>query len=1251
MQIFYPDHLPIISHRDEIIRLLKTKQVIVVAGDTGSGKTTQLPKFCLEAFPDGISMIGCTQPRRVAAASISARVCEELGPLGGIVGHKIRFQDQTTSETRIKFMTDGILLAETLHDPLLKKYRVIILDEAHERSLNIDFLLGLLKNILPERPELRLIITSATIDTSAFAAHFAGAPVIEVKGRTYPVEVRYLPVPDDQFNEKDGYIEHCVQAIVDLYMNEPPGDILAFLPTERDIRTCCELLEGRCNRAVILPMFGRLQTSDQKRIFASYNETKIVIATNVAETSITVPGIRYVVDSGLARISIYNVRARTTSLPITRISQASCEQRKGRCGRIAPGICIRLYSEEDFHNRELYTLPEIRRSNLAAVILQMIFLGLGDPLSFDFIDKPQPNAVRDGFKLLTELGALDHDRKPTRYGKIMATMPIDPCISRILIEAGKNGSLKEIRIIAAAIAIQDPRVRPAQMEKQADEAHRLFAHPQSDFMSLLTIWHLFHDVQQRVRSWSRLRKFCKTHFLSFQRMREWLDLHEQLGRIIERYPEFHENTGESSYLMIHSALSSGFLRNIAMKKKGKTYQGAAGRELMIFPGSHQSLKGGQWIIAASFIETSRLYALTVASIEPEWLEEIGKQLCTYSWSQPRWEKRAGRVIADERVSLFGLPIVAARKINFGSRHRANRTEARRIFIGSALLTGELGGSFPFLRHNLELVENWQETERRLRKRDILVDDNGLFSYYDKRLDEDTYDRFTLKRFLKRNGQQSLMMTDADIVVRTPETKELADFPPHLRVGSLDFKLEYHFEPGTDHDGVTVRIPIDLALGLKPEIFDWLVPGLLQEKTLFLLKGLPKSIRKQFIPLGNTVDRILDSIEIYKGSYYQSLERALFQFFKKTVRRADWPTPLPQHLLMRFALLDTSGKPIAAGRNLSALVQALDHTESPIDTGTVILEDEPLLSRWKGRVVRHWDFADITVKIAFFSSRQQEIAGYLYPALRPLPDKGGVTITWEKTPQAAHRITIGGMSYLYRIQFPEQFKALKRFCSTKVSGPSALWLTEGLGTTKQAIDHLLDFILREIFKTGTGTIHSKQQFAATVADVGTKGLYHLGMAICETVLSLLRRRREAKDQIRRYGKLSQKTRSFSPQQYQEHLRLLEEILPSDFLQTFTIERFSDCDRYLKSLLIRMERGHADLTKDRIKTERLQPHLDNYALLKTRQESLSAECLLLMAEYEMLINEFRISLFSPEIGTKIPVSEKKLAQHWRKIGEAC
>ena len=615
MKYFYPDNLPIIDHKDIIIESIIRHQVIVIAGDTGSGKTTQLPKMCLEALPENQLLIGCTQPRRIAASTVAARVAEELGTAGDTVGYKIRFHDYTTPSTKIKFMTDGVLLAETRQDRLLSGYGVIIIDEAHERSLNIDFLLGYIKQLLLRRNDLKVIITSATIDTEAFSKHFNDAPIITVSGRTYPVTVRYNPPEEDVTGEKDSELEHCVLTICNLFSSEPRGDILVFFPTERDIRDCCHLLEKKISQAVILPIFGRFPAGDQKRIFQNFSQVKIVVATNVAETSVTVPGIRYVVDSGLARISYYNVRAKTTSLPVSRISRASCDQRKGRCGRVAPGLCIRLYSEEDFNDRPEYTQPELKRSNLAEVILQMISLDLGDPEKFPFLDPPFKNAIREGYRMLRELGAIDDTMRLTKRGRIMADLPIDPCIARIIIEAKENNCLREIKIISSALAIQDPRIRPADHEKEADTAHKEFGHPHSDFMVLLNIWNQFHNVENNTKSWSKLKKYCASHFLSFQRMREWFDLHTQLSRIVDRREGFSDNSSDASYEQIHKSFLAGFLRNLARKKQGNLYQGTHNKELMIFPGSHQFTKGGQWLVAASFIETSRLYALTVATIE------------------------------------------------------------------------------------------------------------------------------------------------------------------------------------------------------------------------------------------------------------------------------------------------------------------------------------------------------------------------------------------------------------------------------------------------------------------------------------------------------------------------------------------------------------------------------------------------------------------------------------------------------------
>jgi len=1266
MTIHSPDILPILNHKTEIQKALQAHQTIIIAGDTGSGKTTQLPQFCLELDPTGKTLIGCTQPRRVAAVSVAERVGEELeenGKSGGLVGYKIRFHDQTSADTRIKFMTDGVLLAETRNDPLLRKYGVIIIDEAHERSLNIDFLLGFLKNLLPKRPDLKLIITSATIDTAVFSHHFDQAPVLSIAGRTYPVEVRYSPIEDDPLAEKDDYIDHCVQAVLDLHLHNGPRDTLIFLPTERDIRTCCALLAKKIPEAVILPMFGRLQGADQRRIFQQYKQSKIVVATNVAETSITVPGIRYVVDAGLARISQYNVRAKTISLPITRISRASCDQRKGRCGRIGPGICVRLFSEEDYLGREEFTAPEIKRANLAEVILQMIAFNLGDPHSFPFVEPPPSNAIRDGYKLLTELGAIDEKGKLTSHGRIMATLPIDPCIARIILAAQENNCLREIKAIAAALAIPDPRVRPADREQEADNAHRHFAHPDSDFLSLLNIWNLFHDVQSQIKSWSRLKKFCASHFLSFQRMREWLDLHEQLDRLLARHPGFNDNTTPASFAALHQSLCTGFLRNIAVKQKDKIYLGGGGIELRIFPGSilakNQKTedkrqkadilpdKDHQWIMAASFMETTRLYAMTVAAIDQEWLESLGGTLCKRSWSGPRWHKKSGQVIADEKVTLFGLVIVANRKINYGRIDPKNREEARQIFIQAALMGGELDGPFSFLQKNLNLLEEWQATEERLRKRDIVVDDRALHAFYEQRIPEDVYDRFTLTRFLQRQkDKQGLMMTEADVLNRRPEDRELSDFPPLLTVGSLQFRLEYNFAPGAEDDGVTVRIPQDLIDTLQEPFFEWLVPGLLKEKVTLLLKGLPKNIRKYLIPLSGTVDLLLDDLDMYKGSLHQALERSILKSFRRTITRGDWPTKLPTHLTMRFLLFNQSGGEVAVGRSLAQLRDS--RHQLAINTSNVYLSDQDQKTRnsWEERLCTTWDFFGLPPSLPLLSP-QQEICGSLFPALKPVKDRGGVVIEFMTNQSQAFSQNRDGLNFLCQLQVAEQYKALKKYCTTSLSGPSSSWLTQGLGERPQVVSALLSFILGSFFSTAIGPIPGREEFLEGVAKVKKHDFYGTGRTICDTIMATLRQRKEVSAHIQRFADLAKKTHSFIHERYDEYEKLLDEILPLDFLETKELTEVQRCTRDMKALMIRIERAYVDPAKDTLKASQLNPHLHNRQTLRKRVKDLSSECLQEMKKYEEMIDQFRITLFAPEIQGGNQMSSKKLDQQWQEI----
>ncbi len=1251
MNFFYPDKLPITGHKATIIDTIIRHQVIIIAGDTGSGKTTQLPKMCLEALPDNALLIGCTQPRRIAAATVAGRVAEELRDAGEMVGYKIRFHDYTTPATKIKFMTDGVLLAETRKDRLLSRYGVIIVDEAHERSLNIDFLLGYLKQLLVKRRDLKVIITSATIDTSAFSSHFNDAPIIKVSGRTFPVTVRYQPLEEDGPDEKDGELEHCVQTVYDLFSKERRGDILVFLPTERDIRDCCRLLETKIPQAVILPIFGRLAAGDQRRIFQNFKQVKIVVATNVAETSVTVPGISYVVDSGLARISYYNVRAKTTSLPVTRISRASCDQRKGRCGRIGPGLCIRLYSEEDYNDRPEYTLPEVKRSNLAEVILQMISLKLGDPEKFPFLDPPFQNSIREGYRLLRELDAIDERKRLTSRGRIMADLPIDPAIARIIIEAKDNNCLREIKIISAALAIQDPRLRPADHEQEADSAHERFAHPHSDFMVLLNIWDQFHQAGDTARSWSKLKKYCKNSFLSFQRMREWFDLHSQLSRIIDTREGFTENIADGSYEQIHKSLLAGFLRNLGLKKQGNLYQGTHNKELMIFPGSHQFMKAGQWLMAASFIETSRLYALTVATIEVDWIEAVAAHLCKYSWSNPRWQKKTGQVVAEEKVSLFGLILTGNRQVNFGKRNLKNIAVARDIFIDSALVGGEIHGSYRFLTHNQALIKKWQDAEEKLRVRNIIADELTLHAFYDQRIPADVYDLTSLKRFLHRRRDPSfLFMQDSDVLRRRPEEKELVDFPPTMTIGSLQLRLEYHFEPGSDHDGVTFRIPYDFAASIAAEPFEWLVPGLLQEKLSFLLKALPKGIRKNLIPINETVTGLLDDMDQGAGSLYTALENSILKRYKLLIRRSDWSDNLPLYLQPRFVLFDDSGKTVCSGRNLRELLVAPAAIATPDQQRTLRSTEQKIINRWDKSIHTSWNFSGLTGPIPSYTP-QGEVAGLLYPVLIAEPEHSQVRVGFEKDLKTAEKINKKGTLYLFTLHFKTPTKALKQLVTTTISGPSSVWLMNIGSTRREVVDKLLDVILIALFGPISPGIITRETFFQRIKDVEAVGLYAAGQDICQQIMALVRMRRTAQETLQKIFGRQPNALLFSPEKkadFQEHL---DDIMPVELFSDPAPMDFQNIHRQLQGLLVRLERFQANPGKDAGKAAQLAPYLQKAEQLVAKKNSLSTEAFEQLARFKVLINEYRISLFAPEIKTRESVSAKKLDQQWRAVLAKC
>jgi ATP-dependent helicase HrpA len=1262
-KINYPDELPIVAHRDEIIEAIAKHNVVIISGDTGSGKTTQLPKMCLETGRGLKKMIGCTQPRRIAAITIAERVAQELeGQYSFLVGHKIRFQDKTTKSTKIKFMTDGILLAETRSDHGLHAYDTLIIDEAHERSLNIDFLLGYVKQLLKKRKNLKVIITSATIDTEKFAAHFNKAPIIEVSGRTYPVEVRYRP-PEESSDDRENnsYIDLAVQEVLNLRRRKESGDILIFMPTERDIKETVELLNQELNPSAstkkkrtqnadirIMPLFGRLRAADQGRVFRHFKGQKIIVATNIAETSVTVPGIRYVIDTGLARVSFYNIRARTTSMPVSPVSQASCDQRKGRCGRVGPGTCIRLYSQEDYRSRPEFTLPEIKRSNLAEVILRMIDLKLGDPGSFPFIDPPAARAIRDGYALLHELGALDTNEKDPRLsakGRIMAKLPLDPRISRMIIEAREHNCLQEIVIIASALAIQDPRIRPAEAEAEADKAHAVFkAHP-SDFLSYLKIWEEFNNVsfkgkgKDKKKTRSQMRKFCRSHFLSYQRLREWQDIYEQITSILREEKGFTMNRGAASYENIHYAVLSGFLRNISLRKAKNIYMGAQGKELMLFPGSVLFNKGGQWIMAAELVETARLYARTAANIKVEWIEPIAGALCRSTYSNPRWEKKNGRVVANEKVTLFGLVLVASRKKNYALINETTRQEARDIFIHSALIQGELVGRYPFLENNKKLISRFEKIEDRLRQRNVLADDYVLYKFYDTRLDTSVLDRTSLNRFLKIKGNDNfLYMTEKDILIESPESDKLSDFPKKLSLGDgFSLKLSYSFDPGGDADGVSVMIPVELLDHVSPELFEWLVPGLLSEKVVFLLKGLPKNIRKQLIPIQQTADDVTEKLTIYKGSLYRELEAQIRKYYRVRISRNQWPIEqLPPHLRIRYILQDGAGKTLLTSRNFSEL--KVDKGEKQ-EIGTL----NQLRKIWERTNITTWDFEELPEKIPL-QSKKNKLLGFAYPCLHK-NDQGQLSIRLFTDYDESRRISREGILELYSLQFPKQFKLLKKDCTL----PSSLWaLYEGLGSRLQLSEDVYHFVLDEIFGSKNSLWPQKDVFLELVDTIKKDGLFNRARQLTELILKLLKERRETIDQMNRMKSMS-RTKSRAAFKMETYKEELTEIVPADFLKQFDTEQLTSAIRYCKALQVRMERAYASPEKDEVKAQQIIPFISRYKELSLKEPS--PECSKLLKEYQSMLAEYKISIFAQQMKTRFPVSAKRLEKKWQEIINSC
>jgi ATP-dependent helicase HrpA len=1269
----YNDTLPIFAKKDEIIDAISKNSVVIISGETGSGKTTQIPKFCLAAGRGIDGKIGCTQPRRIAATTVSGRIAEELGEeLGRFVGYKIRFKDKTSPQGFIKIMTDGILLAEAQNDPYLNEYDTIIVDEAHERSLNIDFILGILKTLLRKRKDLRIIITSATIDTEKFSTAFDNAPVIEVSGRMYPVEIRYLPTDSTlEDDDEQTHIEMTVNAIDDLQLKSPIGDILVFMPTEQDIRDTCDLIKSRnYKHTVIFPLFARLSGSEQSKVFSRSSARKIIVATNIAETSITIPGIKYVIDTGLARISRYVPRSRTTSLPVTSISKSSADQRKGRCGRVENGICIRLFSEQAYENRPLFTIPEILRANLAEVILRMISLKLGDISDFPFIDRPASKSIQDGFDLLYELGAIIPGPRQnklkaktsyslTQRGKLMAKMPVDPRISRMLIEAQTQGCLDEMTVIAAVLSIPDPRERAAEKARQADQLHKTFVDPSSDFITLLNIWKKFHRIREKENTIKSMKKFCKTHFLSFKRMREWEDIHAQLSEVLREYgldgnkqlanavrikqgtpapssiakhPDQRSEFG-SLYTSIHKSILSGFLSNIAVKKEKNIFQATKGKQVMIFPGSTLFNTSKTWIVAAELIETSRLFARTCANIDSAWLEKLGGDLCTYTYLDPHWERNRGEVVASEQVSLFGLVIVPQRPVSYG---RIDPDQASDIFIQSALVHGDLKKKFDFMLHNQKLIDEVGRMEDKIRKRDILVSEDELFRFYHKRL-TGCYDMRTLSKHIKqRGGDLFLRMKLEDILRYHPDEKELSLYPDTINLGNHRFDCVYTFDPDKNEDGATVKIPVSHAPKIPSESLDWLVPGLYREKITALIKGLPKVFRRKLVPIANTVDAIINDMPKTQRSLITELGNFIYDRLGIDIPASAWPSDLlPDHLKMRISITDQKGKELCSGRDPSILRRTISSNMDPKESR----EFKSARKKWERTGITCWDFPELPESISI--TGENHSTWFVYPGIQKASQQEkSVNLRLFLSPDQAVDVHKNGVAELYAIHFSTDLKFLKKALTLpKKREKTATYF----GGAKRFQEKLYENIINSLF---CKDIRSRDAFYSHAESVAP-AILSSGRKLLDRSLSVLEAYHETRTEL--YSlEIACRTNPTTLKFLADLREELATLVPDTFLDLYDTDRLIHLVRYINAMGMRAQRALVNFKKDREKEKQVRFFTERLnKLLQELSPAASAEKKAAVESYFWLIEEYKVSVFAQELKTPVRISKTRLEKKLQEI----
>ena len=1229
--ITYDESLPVAARADEIIKAIQDNQVIIIAGETGSGKTTQLPKMCLQAGRGIAGVIGHTQPRRLAARSVAERISDELQvSLGEQVGFQVRFSDESTEETLIKLMTDGILLAEIQQDNRLYKYDTIIIDEAHERSLNIDFLLGYLKQVLVARPDLKVIVTSATIDVERFSAHFDNAPVIEVSGRTYPVEVRYQPLlskSDSEALDEDQSMEQGVLDAVELLIAEErqsgyrgAGDILVFLPGEREIRETADILRRAELRSLeVLPLYARLSASEQKRIFKSHSGRRVVLSTNVAETSLTVPGIRYVIDPGLARISRYSVRSKVQQLPIEKISQASANQRAGRCGRVADGICIRLYDEADFNTRAEFTDPEIFRTNLASVILQMANLKLGSVEKFPFVEMPEKRMINDGYRALTELGALYKERL-TPIGRQLAKLPIDPKLGRILIAAQQHSVLKEVSIIVSALSIPDPRERPQDKKTQSDQAHAVDKDEDSDFAVFLNLWERY-EVQRQELSQNHLRQYCRKQFLNFMRMREWRDIHRQITIACKQLGFKEVDHEERHYEAIHRSLLAGMFTQVANKMEdSKEMLGCRSRKLSIFPASMLFKKPPQWIMAAELVETSKLYARVTARIDPAWIEEYAAPFVKRQYFDPHFERNQGRIMASEQISLYGLVIVAKRRVDYG---HVNPEEAREIFIRSGLVEGELRTKQAFFRKNQALIETLETQEAKLRKRDILVDDETVFNFYDKRLPDNVRNLKSLEFFVKKTPD-TLFMTRDDLVNQDVKADDMA-FPDSFGLNGVALPIDYKFDPGKATDGATLKVPVGLLRQLSLDDLGWAVPGFIKERCEALLRGLPKTLRRRFVPIPQFVDKVYPNLSKDKGELLQQLSLQIKRETLIDIPLNEWNAEkLDSHLTLNLEVVDEQGKVLGVGKDLGQLQTQFSDLvqESFAKFGTKQHEQEGLVVWPDQDIPERQEIKQAGIKVTAFPALVSEGESV---SLKMFDDQNTAIETHRKGVITLLKLTLSkDMRYLQK-NLPHLRESMLIFSP--------------LGQKETLLDDLLNAILNKVFLDGRPLPRTKEAFEQSILAHKTH-LVTVGNDMAEQLYRVLSSYQGVAKKMKGSMPLPW-TRVYGDIKFQ-----LGQLIYPGFIGNTPLFWLGQLPRYFKGIEVRLERFQNHLNKENLYVSQLEELWKMYA----RQTKAHEEKLLYdpeLIKYRWMLEEYRISLFAQSVGTLEPISDKRLAKQWEEV----